>query len=43
LNPAQAVGLAAKYGRLAAGAEATFVVLSSAGDVLKTIVGARGL
>jgi N-acetylglucosamine-6-phosphate deacetylase len=43
LNPAQAVGLAAKYGRLAAGAEATFVVLSSAGDVLKTIVGGRGL
>lgn len=43
LNPAQAVGLSAKYGRLAAGAEATFAVLSSAGDVLKTIVGGRGL
>jgi N-acetylglucosamine-6-phosphate deacetylase len=43
LNPAQAVGLSAKFGRLAVGAEASFVVLSSAGDVLKTIIGARGL
>jgi N-acetylglucosamine-6-phosphate deacetylase len=43
LNPAQAAGLSAKYGRLAAGAEATFVVLSSVGEVLKTIVGGRGL
>jgi N-acetylglucosamine-6-phosphate deacetylase len=43
LNPAQAVGLSAKYGRLTAGAEANFVVLSSTGDVLKTIVGGRGL
>ena len=43
LNPAKAVGLAAEYGKLAAGVEATFVVLSSAGDVLKTIVGGRGL
>ena len=43
LNPAQAVGLSAKYGKLAAGADANFVVLSSAGEVLKTIVGGRGL
>ena len=43
LNPAKAVGLAAEYGKLAAGVEATFVVLSAAGDVLKTIVGGRGL
>jgi N-acetylglucosamine-6-phosphate deacetylase len=43
LNPAQAVGLSAKFGRLAVGTEASFVVLSSAGDVLKTIVGGRGL
>jgi N-acetylglucosamine-6-phosphate deacetylase len=43
LNPAQAVGLSAKFGRLAVGTEASFVVLNSAGDVLKTIVGGRGL
>jgi N-acetylglucosamine-6-phosphate deacetylase len=43
LNPAQAVGLSEKNGRLAVGAEATFVVLNSAGDVLKTIVGGREL
>lgn len=43
LNPAQAVGLSAKYGKLAAGAEANFVVLNSAGDVLKTIVGGKEL
>ncbi len=43
LNPAQATGLSAKYGRLTAGAEANFVVLSSTGDVLKTIVSGRGL
>ena len=42
-NPAQAVGLSAKHGKLAAGAEANFVVLNSAGDVLKTIVGGREL
>ncbi|HKV80090.1 MAG TPA: N-acetylglucosamine-6-phosphate deacetylase [Candidatus Sulfotelmatobacter sp.] len=42
LNPAQAVGLSAKYGKLAAGAEANFVVLSSAGEVIKTIVRGRG-
>ena len=43
LNPAKAVGLSAKYGKLAAGADANFVVLSSAGEVLKTILGGRGL
>lgn len=42
-NPAQAVGLSTKYGQLVAGAEANFVVLNSAGDVLKTIVGGREL
>jgi N-acetylglucosamine-6-phosphate deacetylase len=43
LNPAQAVDLSTKYGKLAPGAEANFVVLSSAGDVLKTVVGGAGL
>ena len=43
LNPAQAVGLSTEYGKLAPGAEANFVVLSPRGDVLKTIVGGRGL
>lgn len=43
LNPAQAAGLSAKRGKLAPGAEADFVVLSPAGDVLKTVVGGRGL
>jgi N-acetylglucosamine-6-phosphate deacetylase len=43
LNPAHAVGLSAKHGKLAAGTEANFVVLSSAGEVVKTIVGGRGL
>lgn len=43
LNPAQAVGLSTKYGTLAPGAEANFVVLSPAGDVLKTVVGGAGL
>jgi N-acetylglucosamine-6-phosphate deacetylase len=43
LNPACAVGLSTKYGRLSAGAEANFVVLSPAGDVLKTVVGGVGL
>lgn len=42
LNPAQAVGLANKRGKLTVGADADFVVLSPAGDVLKTIVGGRG-
>ena len=43
LNPARAVGLSEKYGRLVPGAEANFVVLSPAGDVLKTVVAGRGL
>ena len=43
LNPAQAVGLSTKYGKLAPGAEANFVVLTPAGDVLKTVMGGRGL
>ena len=43
LNPAQAAGLSAKRGKLAPGAEADFVVLSPAGDVLKTVLGGRGL
>ncbi len=37
LNPASATGLS-QHGRLAAGAEANLVVLSSGGDVKKTIV-----
>lgn len=41
LNPARAVGLAGSH-VLAAGAEADFTVLSSAGEVLKTIVAGRG-
>lgn len=43
LNPAEAVGLSTSYGRLAAGADATFVVLSPAGEVLKTVAGGIGL
>jgi N-acetylglucosamine-6-phosphate deacetylase len=43
LNPAQAVGLSTKYGKLAPGSEANFVVLSPAGDVIKTVVGGAGL
>jgi N-acetylglucosamine-6-phosphate deacetylase len=42
LNPAKAVGLAARHGVLAAGANADFTVLTLAGEVLKTIVGGRG-
>jgi N-acetylglucosamine-6-phosphate deacetylase len=42
-NPAQAVGLSARYGKLSVGVEADFVVLSPAGDVRKTIVAGRGL
>jgi len=42
LNPARAVGLAARQGVLVPGAHADFTVLSAAGDVLKTIVGGRG-
>jgi N-acetylglucosamine-6-phosphate deacetylase len=43
LNPAKAVGLAGHYGVLVQGANADFTVMSPAGDVLKTIVGGRGL
>ena len=42
LNPAQAVGLASHHGVLSRGANADFTVMSSAGEVLKTIVGGRG-
>ena len=42
LNPARAVGLSAQQGVLAPGANADFVVLSPAGEVLKTVVGGRG-
>jgi N-acetylglucosamine-6-phosphate deacetylase len=42
LNPARAMGLAAHYGVLAAGADADFAVLSPAGDVIKTIIRGRG-
>ena len=39
LNPARAAGLSEDYGTLAKGAAADFVVLSPAGEVLKTVVG----
>jgi N-acetylglucosamine-6-phosphate deacetylase len=42
LNPARAVGLEAHHGVLAPGASADFLVLSSTGEVLKTIVRGRG-
>jgi N-acetylglucosamine-6-phosphate deacetylase len=42
LNPARSVGLAAHHGALVPGAEATFVVLSPIGEVLKTIIDGRG-
>jgi len=42
LNPARAVGLASQHGVLAKGADADFVVLSPAGEVLKTVVRGRG-
>lgn len=42
LNPARSVGLAAHYGVLAPGVNADFVVLNSAGEVLKTIVRGHG-
>jgi N-acetylglucosamine-6-phosphate deacetylase len=38
LNPARAVGLAQHHGLLAPGVEASFVVLSPAGEVLRTVV-----
>ena len=41
-NAARAVGLTASHGILAAGANADFIVLSQAGEVLKTIVRGRG-
>ena len=41
LNPAQVVGMGSDRGILAAGAVADFVVLSNAGEVLKTVVGGR--
>jgi N-acetylglucosamine-6-phosphate deacetylase len=41
MNPAQAVGLASHHGVLVQGANADFTVMSSAGDVLKTIMGGR--
>jgi N-acetylglucosamine-6-phosphate deacetylase len=41
LNPAQAAGLSG-HGILRVGARADFVVLSAAGEVIKTIVGGRG-
>jgi N-acetylglucosamine-6-phosphate deacetylase len=43
LNPAQTVGLASQHGVLARGADADFVVLSSAGEVQKTFVRGRSL
>ncbi|MGC1451857.1 MAG: N-acetylglucosamine-6-phosphate deacetylase [Candidatus Sulfotelmatobacter sp.] len=42
LNPARAVGLSGHHGVLAKGAAADFTVLSSVGEVLKTIVRGRG-
>ncbi len=42
LNPARTVGMAGARGVLAAGAEADFIVLSPAGEVLRTIVAGRG-
>jgi N-acetylglucosamine-6-phosphate deacetylase len=42
LNPARAAGLSGHHGILARGAEATFVALSAAGEVLKTIVRGQG-
>jgi N-acetylglucosamine-6-phosphate deacetylase len=42
LNPARAVGLAGQHGALAKGADADFVVLSPAGEVLKTVVRGQG-
>jgi N-acetylglucosamine-6-phosphate deacetylase len=42
LNPAQAVGMADLRGTLKPGASADFTVLSSSGEVLKTIVAGQG-
>jgi N-acetylglucosamine-6-phosphate deacetylase len=41
LNPAQAVGMSVTHGVLAPGASADFVVLNTAGEVLKTFVGGQ--
>jgi N-acetylglucosamine-6-phosphate deacetylase len=38
LNPARTIGVAKHHGILASGVEATFVVLSPAGEVLRTVV-----
>jgi N-acetylglucosamine-6-phosphate deacetylase len=43
LNPARAVSMANDHGLLAPGARADFTVLSPTGDVIKTIVGGRGV
>lgn len=42
LNPARAVGMSETFGVLAAGHRADFTVLSSTGEVIKTIVGGQG-
>jgi N-acetylglucosamine-6-phosphate deacetylase len=42
LNAARAVGMEDRQGTLAVGAEANFVVLNRAGEVLRTIVGGQG-
>lgn len=42
LNPARAVGMARDRGVLAPGMTADFVVLNSAGEVLKTVIGGLG-
>jgi N-acetylglucosamine-6-phosphate deacetylase len=42
LNAARAVGMEDRQGTLAVGAEANFVVLNRAGEVLHTIVGGQG-
>ena len=42
LNPARAVGLDAQHGVLAKGVEANFVVLSPAGEVVKTVIRGQG-
>jgi len=41
LNPAHAVGMSVTHGVLAPGASANFVVLNTAGEVLKTFVGGQ--
>ena len=41
LNPAQAVGLSDKFGTIAPGMEANFIVLNGRGEVMKTIIGGR--